>query len=91
ASGAVAIQVSDRGAGIDPSIRDRLFDPFVTTKPGGSGLGLSIAQRAAAAHGGVVIVSAPGDETRFTLVVPRRRPRPGGDARRDPTDRSHNR
>jgi len=91
ASGAVAIQVSDRGAGIDPSIRDRLFDPFVTTKPGGSGLGLSIAQRAAAAHGGVVMVSAPGDETRFTLVVPRRRPRPGGDARRDPTDRSHNR
>ncbi|HEY8164865.1 MAG TPA: ATP-binding protein [Gemmatimonadaceae bacterium] len=90
AGGAVAVGVSDRGAGIDPGIRDRLFDPFVSTKPGGSGLGLSIAQRAAAAHGGVVTVSAPGDETRFTLVVPRRRPRPGGNASGNPTDRSHN-
>jgi signal transduction histidine kinase len=88
--GAVAVGITDRGAGIDPTIRDRLFDPFVSTKPGGSGLGLSIAQRAAAAHGGVVTVSAPGDETRFTLVVPRRRPRPGRDAPGNPTDRSHN-
>jgi signal transduction histidine kinase len=91
AGGAVAVGVSDHGAGIDPLIRDRLFDPFVSTKPGGSGLGLSIAQRAAAAHGGVVTLSAPGDETRFTLVVPRRRPRPGGDAPGNPTDRPHNR
>jgi signal transduction histidine kinase len=89
--GAVAVGITDRGAGIDPTIRDRLFDPFVSTKPGGSGLGLSIAQRAAAAHGGVVTVSAPGDETRFTLVVPRRRPTPGRDAPGNPTDRSHNR
>jgi signal transduction histidine kinase len=89
--GAVAVGITDRGAGIDPTIRDRLFDPFVSTKPGGSGLGLSIAQRAAAAHGGVVTVSAPGDETRFTLVVPRRRPSPGRDAPGNPTDRSHNR
>jgi signal transduction histidine kinase len=69
--GAFGILVSDQGAGIPPQIRDRLFDPFVTTKPGGSGLGLSIVQRAAEAHGGLVMVSALGEETRFTLVLPR--------------------
>jgi len=71
--GAFAVLVSDRGAGVHPDIRDRLFDPFVTSKPGGSGLGLSIVQRAAEAHGGFVIVSAPGEETRFTLVLPKSR------------------
>jgi len=69
--GAFGILVSDRGPGVPPQIRDRLFDPFVTTKPGGSGLGLSIVQRAAEAHGGLVMVSALGEETRFTLVLPR--------------------
>ena len=71
ATGAYAIQVIDRGVGIAPQIRDRLFDPFVTTKPGGSGLGLSIVQRAVQAHGGLITVSAPGEETRFTLVIPK--------------------
>ena len=71
AGGAYAIQVIDRGIGIAPQIRDRLFDPFVTTKPGGSGLGLSIVQRAVQAHGGLISVSAPGEETRFTLVIPK--------------------
>ncbi len=55
--GAFAVLVIDDGAGVPPSIRDRVFDPFVTTKPGGSGLGLSIVQRAAEAHGGFVMVS----------------------------------
>ncbi|MEO7366715.1 MAG: ATP-binding protein [Gemmatimonadaceae bacterium] len=71
ANGAYAIQVIDRGAGVAPQIRDRLFDPFVTTKSGGSGLGLSIVQRAVQAHGGLITVSAPGEETRFTLVIPK--------------------
>jgi signal transduction histidine kinase len=69
--GAFAVLVIDQGSGVPPSIRDRLFDPFVTTKPGGSGLGLSIVQRAAEAHGGLVTVSALGEETRFTLVLPK--------------------
>ena len=69
--GAFAVLVIDEGAGVPPSIRDRLFDPFVTTKPGGSGLGLSIVQRAAQAHGGLVTVSPLGEETRFTLVLPK--------------------
>ena len=73
ANGAYAIQVIDRGAGVAPQIRDRLFDPFVTTKQGGSGLGLSIVQRAVQAHGGLISVSEPGEETRFTLVIPKSR------------------
>jgi len=69
--GAFGVLVSDGGPGVPAQIRDRLFDPFVTTKPGGSGLGLSIVQRAAEAHGGLVMVSALGEETRFTLVLPK--------------------
>ena len=76
ASGAYGIIVIDYGAGIAPQIRDRLFDPFVTTKPGGSGLGLSIVQRAVQAHGGIITVSPPGEETRFTIVIPKARQSP---------------
>jgi signal transduction histidine kinase len=70
-SGAYGILVTDHGAGIAPEIRDRLFDPFVTTKQGGSGLGLSIVQRAVQAHGGIITVSPSDEETRFTIVLPR--------------------
>lgn len=73
ADGAYAILVIDKGVGVAPQIRDRLFDPFVTTKSGGSGLGLSIVQRAVQAHGGLVIVSPPDEETRFTIVLPKSR------------------
>ncbi|HEX2724072.1 MAG TPA: ATP-binding protein, partial [Gemmatimonadaceae bacterium] len=73
ASGAYAILVADPGPGIPPLIRDRLFDPFVSTKQGGSGLGLSIVQRAVQAHGGLVTVSPPEEETRFTIVLPKTR------------------
>ena len=76
ASGAYAILVIDKGVGIAPQIRDRLFDPFVTTKSGGSGLGLSIVQRAVQAHGGIVTVSAPEEETRFTIVLPKSKSAP---------------
>ena len=69
--GAVGIVVIDQGPGIAPQIRDRLFDPFVTTRIGGSGLGLSIVQRAVQAHGGLITVSSPGEETRFTVVLPK--------------------
>jgi signal transduction histidine kinase len=71
AAGAYGIVVIDQGPGIAPLIRDRLFDPFVTTRTGGSGLGLSIVQRAVQAHGGLITVSPPGEETRFTIVLPK--------------------
>jgi two-component system, NtrC family, sensor histidine kinase PilS len=74
--GAVAVHVSDDGAGIAPDILDKLFDPFFTTKAGGSGLGLAVVQRAVDAHRGVVLVeggAAAGGSggARFTLLLPR--------------------
>jgi|HubBroStandDraft_6_1064221.scaffolds.fasta_scaffold02218_10 two-component system sensor histidine kinase PilS (NtrC family) len=69
--GAVSLRVTDNGPGIAPEVRDRLFEPFITTKGGGSGLGLPIVHRAIEAHRGVVLVdSAPERGTRFTVLLP---------------------
>ncbi|MFN2563897.1 MAG: nitrogen regulation protein NR(II) [Gemmatimonadaceae bacterium] len=72
-SGAVAVRVTDTGAGIPVEIRERLFDPFFTTKPGGSGLGLAVVHRAIEAHRGYVLVDSTARGTRFTVVLPRSR------------------
>ena len=68
--GAVALRVTDDGPGIAPQVRDILFDPFITTKPGGSGLGLPIVHRAVEAHAGVVLVDSSAAGTRFTILLP---------------------
>jgi two-component system sensor histidine kinase PilS (NtrC family) len=69
-SGAVALKVSDNGPGIAPEVRERMFEPFMTTKPGGSGLGLSVVHRAIEAHRGVVLVDTDATGTRFTVLLP---------------------
>ncbi|MDQ3124795.1 MAG: ATP-binding protein [Pseudomonadota bacterium] len=58
---AVEISVKDNGPGIPPTVRDRLFEPFVTTKPAGHGTGLGLAQvaEAIAQAGGAVRLEAP--------------------------------
>ena len=72
---AVEVRVRDNGTGIAPEIRDKLFQPFVTTKPTGegTGLGLSIAYDIVTQqHGGTIAVdSAPGEFTEFTIRLPR--------------------
>ena len=68
--GAVVIDVSDAGNGIPESVRDRLFEPFTTTKQGGSGLGLAISHRAIEAHRGVVLVDSSERGTRFSVLLP---------------------
>jgi signal transduction histidine kinase len=69
--GAVALTVSDTGPGIPPDRRARLFEPFYSGKPNGTGLGLTIAERIVAAHGGrIEIDSEPGRGTRVTLLFP---------------------
>ena len=70
----VIVHVRDDGPGIPDALRDRLFEPFVTGKPGGSGLGLPIVHRAAEAHGGAVLVDSDADGTTFSLVLPVARP-----------------
>ena len=72
--GAIMVQVSDEGTGLDHSVRERLFEPFVTTKVGGTGLGLSIAHRAVEAHHGFIIVDAASNGnrgTKFTMILPK--------------------
>lgn len=68
--GAVTVEVSDTGPGISDEIAARLFQPFVTSKPGGMGIGLSISKRIVEAHGGELSASrnANGGATfRFSL------------------------
>ncbi|MEM8882469.1 MAG: HAMP domain-containing sensor histidine kinase [Planctomycetota bacterium] len=68
----VTILVGDDGPGIDSSIRDVLFEPFVTTRRGGregAGLGLFLVERLVSAHDGTVEVES-GDGTRFTVRLP---------------------
>jgi len=67
---ALAVEVSDTGPGIPDDVAPRLFQPFVTSKPGGMGIGLSISKRIIEAHGGEINVSkneAGGATFRFTL------------------------
>jgi signal transduction histidine kinase len=65
------ITVADTGSGIDAGVRDRIFDPFVTTKASGMGLGLPICRSIVEAHGGRVWAS-PGNPhgTVFRVMLP---------------------
>ena len=68
---AVVVSVEDTGPGLPPEIRDKLFTPFVTSKPQGMGLGLSISQGIIQAHKGNLYYddSAAGACFRFTLPI----------------------
>jgi CheY-like chemotaxis protein len=67
----VRIAIRDYGCGIPADIRPRIFDPYFTTKPGGSGLGLATSYAIVAKHGGNIMVeSTPGLGTVFTVDLP---------------------
>lgn len=71
--GRIYISISDNGTGVDPSIADKLFDPFVTSKQaeGGTGLGLSITYSLVKAHDGeITFQSREGNGTVFTISFP---------------------
>jgi signal transduction histidine kinase len=70
-NGDVVLAVSDTGPGIPRERLEHVFEPFYSGKPNGSGLGLTIAERIVAAHGGrIEIGSAPGGGTCVTLLFP---------------------
>jgi len=71
AAGGVEVDVEDTGPGVDPATRRRLFEPLITTKERGIGLGLALVKRIAERHGGgVEYQDRPGGGARFTVRLP---------------------
>ncbi len=69
-AGAIKIEISDTGKGIDQEIMDDIFKPFFTTKSKGSGLGLAITRRIIEEHGGAIsVTSDPGKATVFEILL----------------------
>ena len=77
---AVRVEVEDNGPGIAPEVMERLFEPYVTNKRGGTGLGLAVAHRIVTEHGGTLTAETGAWGTRFTLDLPRAGPPPAAQA-----------
>ena len=71
-SGAVAqLDLADTGTGIPENIRDRIFDSFLSGRPGGTGLGLAIAKRVLISHhGDLILVASSPEGTTMRLTLP---------------------
>jgi two-component system C4-dicarboxylate transport sensor histidine kinase DctB len=68
--GRATLVVEDNGPGVPESLRDRLFQPFVSAKPSGVGMGLSVSKKIAGAHGGDLVHEPSASGARFVLVLP---------------------
>lgn len=69
-AGRVCLTVADNGHGIAADIRSRLFEPFFTTRPQGTGLGLAVVRSVAEAHHGDVLVDSGRRGSSFTICIP---------------------
>ena len=71
----VEIRIRDNGTGIPPAVKEKMFNPFFTTKPAGEGTGLGLSMShdiIVKQHGGTIdVVTEAGQFTEFTLVLPR--------------------
>jgi signal transduction histidine kinase len=74
-AGEIVVELSNSGGGIPAEIRDRIFDPFFSTKEGGRakgyGLGLTFAKNIVAKHHGKLSLRSDTNETTFRIVLPR--------------------
>jgi C4-dicarboxylate-specific signal transduction histidine kinase len=68
--GHAEVRVEDNGPGVEPTFRERLFEPFVTGKPSGVGMGLSISRKIARAHGGDLVLDTTRTGASFLLTLP---------------------
>ena len=69
--GKLRLSIHDSGCGIPATLRERVFDPFFSTKPSGTGLGMAIARRIVESHqGSIEIDSVEGQGCSVTLVLP---------------------
>lgn len=66
----VEIRIIDNGTGIPTHVRDKIFHPFITHKPEGQGLGLSLVSKVIAAHRGIIEVQSRPGETIFSILLP---------------------
>ncbi len=66
------VTVQDDGAGIPLDVQAKIYEPFFSTKEGGTGLGMSIAHSLVALHGGVIHLESSSHGTRFEVTIPRR-------------------
>ena len=66
----IQVKIIDNGPGIPDDLKGQLFQPFVTTKPEGQGLGLSLVSKVVRAHGGIVEVQSRPGKTTFSLLLP---------------------
>lgn len=71
---ALELAIIDNGPGVPDAIRDRIFHPLVTARPGGTGLGLSLAQDFVQQHGGIIEFESRPRHTEFRLVLPMEQP-----------------
>jgi two-component system, NtrC family, nitrogen regulation sensor histidine kinase GlnL len=66
----IEITIRDNGSGVPPDIRPYLFDPFVTSKKNGSGLGLALVAKLVGDHGGVIDLESDNSGTAFKVMLP---------------------
>jgi signal transduction histidine kinase len=67
-NGGVTVEIRDHGPGIPAELVARLFDPYVTAKTGGTGLGLALAKQTVAMHqGDIAVVATPGGGATFVV------------------------
>ena len=68
--GEVRLEIADTGCGIKPEVMERIFEPFVTTKPQGTGLGLAITKRIVTAHHGAIKANSFPGGTVIHVLLP---------------------
>lgn len=66
----MSVTIVDNGPGIAPDLQNHLFDPFVTTKPKGSGLGLALVSKIVGDNGGVIDFKSHPGRTEFRILLP---------------------
>ncbi|HET6160848.1 MAG TPA: ATP-binding protein [Dongiaceae bacterium] len=66
----IAVTIADNGPGVPDALAGNLFDPFVTSKPGGRGLGLPLVAKLVRAHDGMIEFQSKPGATRFTVLLP---------------------
>jgi len=67
----MAITIADHGPGIPQEMRQRVFEPYFTTKRDGTGLGLALVRQTLEAHGGTITAGeTPGGGATFSIVLP---------------------